>query len=41
MYVGFWRLATAFSDWGLNDARRLRKLSEQVKAMLVPAPAEA
>ena len=36
-YVGFWRLVTAFPDWGLNDARRLRKLSEHVKAMLVPA----
>ena len=38
-YVGFWRLVTALPDWGLNDARRLRKLSEQVKAMLVPASA--
>jgi AcrR family transcriptional regulator len=37
-YVGFWRLATAFPDWGINDARRLRTLSEQVKAMLVPLP---
>jgi AcrR family transcriptional regulator len=36
-YVGFWRLVTAFPDWGLNDARRLHKLSEHVKAMLVPA----
>ena len=36
-YVGFWRLVTAFPDWGLNDARRLRRLSEQVQAMLVPA----
>ncbi|HVW35145.1 MAG TPA: TetR/AcrR family transcriptional regulator [Acidimicrobiia bacterium] len=35
-YVGFWRIVTAFPDWGLNDTRRLRKLSEQVKAMLVP-----
>jgi AcrR family transcriptional regulator len=36
MYVGFWRLVTAFSDSGLNDPRRLHKLSEQVKAMLIP-----
>lgn len=36
-YVGFWRLVTAFPDWGLNDARRLGALSEHVKAMLVPA----
>lgn len=36
-YVGFWRLVTAFPDWGLNDARRLRRLSEHVRAMLVPA----
>lgn len=40
-YVGFWRLVTAFSDWGLNDARKLRKLSEQVKAMLIPPTTQA
>jgi AcrR family transcriptional regulator len=38
-YVGFWRLVTAFPDWGLHDARRLRRLSGHVQAMLVPASA--
>lgn len=35
-YVGFWRIVTALPDWNLTEARHLRKLSEQVKAMLVP-----